>query len=87
MDERDAVVEGLHQVATEMVVAVGRTVEGEPGDDLLASYGLSSVDVLEFLLLVEERYDVTFEDDELTEQTVSSAEALATQILSQRSKA
>jgi acyl carrier protein len=82
VDQIEDVIAEFHAIAAEMA----RASEGQgaalgDADNLLAAYDLSSVDVLEFLLIVEERFGMTFEDEDLTEEMVSSAKDLASYVM------
>lgn len=71
----DDVVPQLHEIARSMKPQI--TVPDDAGDSLNEAYQMSSIEALEFLLIVEERFDVTFEDEDLSVETVSSASKLA----------
>lgn len=81
----DEVIAVLHEVAEEMVVESDGTLRLPPeesrGDNLLEMYGFRSIDALEYLLAIEERLGVTFEDEDLSEEIVTSATRLAQYIL------
>ncbi|MBP5942033.1 acyl carrier protein [Streptomyces sp. LBUM 1476] len=64
----------------------GRAPAGpQEGDaSLVDQYGFSSLDALEYLLILEEKFDVVFEDEDLTEETLFSIEGLASYILQQK---
>jgi acyl carrier protein len=85
--EQAALVHGLHQTASEFVLAAGKSADeaiGENGDNILARYDFNSIDALEYLLIVEEKFGVTFEDEDLTEEILTSAERLAEYIMKQQ---
>lgn len=82
--DRETIIEKIHQVAGELAASSGRTV-GEANSSLLERYGFTSLDALEFLLLLEERFGVTFEDEDLSEDTLTSETRLADYILEQLS--
>ena len=62
----------------------GREVSGEPrspDDNLLRKYGFTSLDALEYLLVLEEKFGITFEDEDLNEEVLSSALNLADYVM------
>ncbi|MGA4850953.1 phosphopantetheine-binding protein [Streptomyces sp. G5(2025)] len=65
----------IRQIAKEFATSSGRTVN-ENSTNFLEAYGFTSLDALEFLLLLEEHFGVTFEDEDLTEETLTSEERL-----------
>lgn len=75
----------VHKTAAEFAASNDREIIANPSDNeednLLNRYGFSSLDALEYLLVLEEKFGITFEDEDLTEDVLSSAEALATYIL------
>lgn len=81
---RENVIENIHVVAQELAASSGREVAGS-GTNLLERYGFTSLDALEFLLQLEERFGVTFEDEDLSEGTLTSDEKLASYITDQLS--
>jgi acyl carrier protein len=77
----------VHQTAAEMMAAkngeaVGRgpTTSTEGADSLVDRYGFSSIDALECLLILEGKFGITLADDDLNEEVLSSATALAKHI-------
>jgi acyl carrier protein len=77
----------VHQTATEMMVAKnggvaedGSAVGTEGADSLIDRYGFSSIDALECLLILEEKFEITLADEDLNEEVLSSASALAKHI-------
>ncbi len=80
----------VHRIAGEFSLTTRRTTPArgaiEDGDNLLLRYGFSSLEALEFLLILEERMDVVLEDEELTQEILSSATQLANYIVRLRSK-
>lgn len=81
---RDAVVQEIHQVAKEFAASSGRTVS-KSSSNFLESYGFTSLDSLEFLLLLEEHFGITFEDEDLSEESLTSESQLADYIINQLS--
>ncbi|MFF8730093.1 phosphopantetheine-binding protein [Streptomyces sp. NPDC015171] len=77
---RDEVLQEIHQIAKEFAASSGRTVN-ENSENFLDAYGFTSLDALEFLLLLEERFGVTFEDEDLTEDTLTSEDRLADYVI------
>jgi acyl carrier protein len=77
----------VHETAAEMmaakngeVVGHGSAVSTEGTDSLIDRYGFSSIDALEFLLILEEKFGITLADEDLNEEVLSSATALAKHI-------
>jgi acyl carrier protein len=77
----------VHQTATEMMVAkqggaveYGSAVSTDGADSLIDRYGFSSIDALECLLILEEKFEITLADEDLNEEVLSSASALAKHI-------
>jgi acyl carrier protein len=77
----------VHQTAAEMMAAEDREVVGQRSavstggaDNLIDRYGFSSIDALKFLLILEEKFGITLEDEDLKEEVLSSATALAKRI-------
>ena len=52
----------------------------EGADSLIDRYGFSSIDALECLLILEEKFEITLADEDLSEEVLSSASALAKHI-------
>jgi acyl carrier protein len=77
----------VHQTAAEMmaakdgeVVERGSAVSTEGADSLIDRYGFSSIDALECLLILERKFGITLGDEDLNEEVLSSASALAKHI-------
>ncbi|MFH8477129.1 phosphopantetheine-binding protein [Streptomyces sp. NPDC018000] len=82
--DRAELIKELHEIAAGMAKAGYRQTPGEGDASMVEQYGFSSLDALEYLLILEEKFDVVFEDEELTEETLFSIEGLATYILDQK---
>jgi acyl carrier protein len=81
----------VHQTAAEMMAAkTGEAVERgsaaspEGTDSLADRYGFSSIDALECLLILEGKFGITLADEDLNEEVLSSAAALARHIAALR---
>lgn len=93
--ENEQILEIVHQTAAKMMAAKdgetvnsGSMVSTEGGDNLIDHYGFSSIDALEFLLTLEKRFEITFEDEDLTKEVLSSATTLTRHIAAlQRARA
>ena len=90
MDE-EQILDIVHQTAAEMMAAkdgvpVGYSpaVRTEGADSLVDRYGFSSLDALECLLILERTFGITFADENLNEEVLSSAAALAKHIAALR---
>jgi acyl carrier protein len=78
----------VHQTAAEMMAAKGsgevaghgRAVSAAGTDSLIDRYGFSSIDALECLLTLEKKFGITLADEDLDEEVLSSATALARHI-------
>jgi len=77
----------VHQTAAEMmaaedgeVVEHGSAVSTEGADSLIDRYGFSSIDALECLVILEGKFGITLADEDLNEEVLSSATALAKRI-------
>ena len=77
----------VHQTAAEMmaaknggVVERGSAASTEGPDSLIDRYGFSSIDALECLLILEGKFGITLADEDLNEEVLSSAAALAKHI-------
>jgi acyl carrier protein len=82
--DRDTVLMTIHQTAAEFAASNGREVSGEPrspDDNLLEKYGFTSLDALEYLLVLEEKFGITFEDEDLNDEVLSSASKLADYVM------
>jgi acyl carrier protein len=85
--DRAEVLLAVHKAAAEFAATNGRQVSpdlGEDDIDLLARYGFTSLDALEYLLVLEEKFGITFEDENLTQEVLSSAAGLVTYIISRQ---
>ena len=60
--------------------ALETTVELAEEDNLLTKYGFSSIEALEFLLSLEDEFNVVFEYEDLSEELVSSMSRLSSYI-------
>jgi acyl carrier protein len=81
----------VHQRAAEMmtardgeVVEHGSAISTEGADSLIDRYGFSSLDALEFLLILEREFGITLADENLNGEVLSSATALAKHIAALR---
>jgi acyl carrier protein len=81
----------VHQTAAEMmaakngeVAAHGSAVSAEGADSLIDRYGFSSIDALECLLILEQKFGITLADEDLNDEVLSSASALAKHIAALR---
>ena len=81
----------VHRTAAEMMAAKnGETVEpgaavsAEGADSLIDRYGFSSIDALECLLILEQKFGITLADEDLNDEVLSSASALAKHIAALR---
>ena len=82
--DRDAILTTIHETAAEFAASNGREVSNEapiPDDNLLQKYGFTSLDALEYLLVLEEKFGITFEDGDLNEEVLSSALNLADYVM------
>jgi acyl carrier protein len=77
----------VHQTAAEMMAAkdgepvgYGPAASTEDADSLVDRYGFSSIDALECLLILEGKFGITLADEDLNEEILSSATALAKHI-------
>jgi acyl carrier protein len=77
----------VHQTAAEMmaakngeVVKHGSATSTEGPDSLIDRYGFSSIDALECLLILERKFGITLADEDLHDEVLSSATALAKHI-------
>jgi acyl carrier protein len=83
----------VHQTAAEMMAAkdgdavgYGPAASIEGGDSLVDRYGFSSIDALECLLILEGKFGITLADEDLNEEALSSATALAKYIAALQQK-
>jgi len=81
----------VHQTAAEMMAAKdgevaehGSAVSAEGADSLIDRYGFSSIDALECLLILEKKFGITLADEDLNDEVLSSATALAKHIAALR---
>jgi acyl carrier protein len=81
----------VHQTAAEMMAAKngeavehGAAVSAEGADSLIDRYGFSSIDALECLLILEQKFGITLADEDLNDEVLSSASALAKHIAALR---
>ncbi|MGH3250990.1 MAG: acyl carrier protein [Trebonia sp.] len=90
MDDRQ-ILDIVHRTAAEMMAAKGgaavehgsvMSIEGT--DSLIDRYGFSSIDALECLLILEGKFGITLADEDLNEEVLSSAAALAKHIATLR---
>jgi acyl carrier protein len=77
----------VHQTAAELMAAnYGEVIEHGAAagiadtDRLIDRYGFSSIDTLKCLLILEEKFEITLPDEDLNEEVLSSATALAKHI-------
>jgi acyl carrier protein len=71
-------------VSTEGAVSTAGAVSPEGADSLIDRYGFSSIDALECLLILEGKFGITLADEDLNEDVLSSATALAKHIAALR---
>jgi acyl carrier protein len=84
--DRETVLATIYQTAAEFAASNGRAVSADSvdaDDNLLELYGFTSLDALEYLLVLEEKFGITFEDDELNDAVLRSASALADYVMAQ----
>ena len=62
------------------VVKHGSATSTEGPDSLIDRYGFSSIEALECLLILEGKFGITLADEDLNEEVLSSAAALAKHI-------
>ena len=94
MDD-EQILDVVHQTAAEMMAGQddevfegGSAVRAQGTDSLIDRYGFSSIDALKFLLILEEKFGITLADENLNEEVLSSATALAKHIAAlQRTRA
>ena len=85
--DAEQILDIVHQTAAEMAAAKdgeaaghGPAASAEGADSLVERYGFSSIDALECLLILEEKFGITLADEDLNEEVLSSATALAKHI-------
>ena len=81
----------VHQTAAEMMAAKdgevgehGSAAGAEDADSLIDRYGLSSIDALEYLLILEKKFGITLAPEDLSEEVLVSATVLAKRIAALR---
>ena len=81
----------VHRTAAEMMAAKdgggvepGSAVSTEGADSLIDRYGFSSLDTLQCVLILEEKFGITLADQDLSHEVLSSATALARHIATLR---
>jgi acyl carrier protein len=81
----------VHQTAAEMMAAKdgeggehSSAVGAEDADSLIDRYGLSSIDALEYLLILEKKFGITLAPEDLSEEVLVSATVLAKRIAALR---
>lgn len=86
MDD-EQILDIVHRTAAEMMAAGddevaehGSAVRTGRADSLVDQYGFSSIDALKFLLILEEKFEITLADENLNDEVLSSATALAKHI-------
>lgn len=86
MDDQQ-ILDTVHQTAAQMmavegggVLEHGSAVRTEGGDSLTDRYGFSSIDALKFLLILEGKFGITIADEDLNDEVLTSAAALAKHI-------
>ena len=89
--DREEALQLVHKTAAEFAAANGHSLDGVSLDDetsdFLRDYGFNSLDALEYLLVLEEKFGITFEDEDLGEDVLSSAGSLVTYILDRQTTA
>lgn len=84
--DRDTVLATIHETAAEFAASNGREVSGEPGsgdESLTKKYGFTSLDLLEYLLVLEEKFGISFEDEDLNDTVLFSPSNLADYVMAQ----
>lgn len=83
----DQILHILHRTAAELMASKGFEVAEhgsevitEDSDNLVDRYGFSSIDTLEYLLILEGKFGITLADEDLSEELLSSATTLAKRI-------
>ena len=85
--DREEVVRQLHEIAAEIAgPGEGRGAgpppsANSPDADLTTLYGLSSLQAFEYLLLLEQRFGITFGDSELSRDDLFFVDTLASSII------
>ncbi|HUN35250.1 MAG TPA: acyl carrier protein [Trebonia sp.] len=90
MDDRQ-ILDIVHRTAAEMMAAKdgdmaghGTAVCTEEADSFVDRYGFSSIDALQYLLILEEKFGIILADEDLNEEVLFSATALAKRIAALR---
>jgi acyl carrier protein len=93
VDDRQ-ILDIVHQTAAEMMAGKDGEIAGhfaaasadggdvDSADSFIDRYGFSSIDALEYLLILEKRFQITLADEELDEEVLFSAAKLASRIAS-----
>jgi acyl carrier protein len=86
--EEEQILEIVHLTAAEMmaskdgeVVKPDSMASTEGGDSLIDRYGFASIEALEYLLILEKKFEITFKDEDLAGEVLSSAVALTKRIV------
>ncbi len=89
--DEEQILDIVHQTAAGMMASEdgemtdpGSAASTEGTDSLIDRYGFSSIDALKFLLVLEEQFGVTLADEDLNDEVLSSATALAKHIAALR---
>lgn len=91
--DREEVVRQLHEIAAEVAGsgqnrrAVPPVSANSPGDDLTALYALSSLQAFEYLLLLEQRFGITFGNSDLSREDLFFVETLVSSIIREQKDA
>jgi acyl carrier protein len=80
---KELLISGLRLSVAPSEIADSAPIFGQTDDGV--GLGLDSIDALELVVLVEERFGVTIPDEETGKQAFGSVEALADFVLAQRS--
>ena len=79
---KELLVSGLRLSVTPAEIADDAPIFGQSDDGL--GLGLDSIDALELVVLVEEKFGVTIPDEDTGKQAFASVQALADFVLAQR---
>jgi acyl carrier protein len=80
------ILEIVHRTAAQLMAAQGGEVAQDPAagaaaaDSFIDRYGFSSLDALKFLLILEEKFQITLADEDFDEEVLYSATALAERV-------
>lgn len=89
--DREEVVRQLHEIAAEVSGqgrgAVSPLSADSPGVDLTTLYALSSLQAFEYLLLLEQRFGITFGNSDLSREDLFFAETLTSSIIREQEDA